>query len=113
MILRKLVLSTVGDITIVMNGVRHWNDDLRKLSTILDEVMRADCTQGEIKLRPIQCWLVQGEENAFGVEILGLIDQIVVIRKWALLLRRCRKGSKTKLELANTRHAKAEKFQGK
>ena len=111
--LRYLGLSTVGDLTLIERGTRKWNDDLRELSKITDEVMEGHCPQGNMKLRPQQCWLVQDSTEAYIAEILGFIRDDVVIRKWQLQLNKKKQKGKTVREMARPRHARADKFLGK
>jgi hypothetical protein len=84
-ILSKLSISTTGDLTVVSGGERMWNYELRGLSTVIDPAMTEECPTDNIKLRPLQCWLVQDEE-AYVAEILGFKGGEVVIRKWVLPL---------------------------
>ena len=53
-VMRRLGLSTVGDLTTVIRDERKWNSDLHNLSPIIAEIMKGDCPQGDIKLRPQQ-----------------------------------------------------------
>ena len=89
--LRDLGISTIGDLTLMERGTRRWNDDLRNLSKITEEVMMENCPQGNIKLRPQQCRLVQDNTEAYIAEILGFINAKVAIRKWQPLLSKKKK----------------------
>ena len=113
MALRHLGLSTVGDLTLVERGTRRWNDDLRKLSTITEEVMEGLCPQGDMKLRPQQCWLVQDSTEAYIAEIVGFVKQDVVIRKWQLQLHKKTRKGKTVREMARPKYARPDKFLGR
>ena len=87
-VLRRLALSTIGDLTLMDRGSRKWNDELRNLSTVADEIMKNPCPQDNMKLRPQQCWLVKDTTGAYIAEILGFIGDEVVIRKWGVLLQK-------------------------
>ena len=65
----------------VNNGVRSWNLELQGLSLIIDEVMKRDCPQDTMKLRPLQCWIIQEEKEAYVAELLGFQGERAVIRK--------------------------------
>ena len=91
MVLRRLALSTIGDLTLMDRGSRRWNEELRNLSTVIDEIMTNPCPQDNIKLRPQQCWLIKDTTEAYIAKIIGFIGDEVVIRKWGVFLQKQRK----------------------
>jgi hypothetical protein len=108
--LRRLGLSTFGDLTVYEGTQRKWNTELQ---SITEEIMALECPQGNMKLRPQQCWLVQDQTEAYVAEILGFMDQEVVIRKWVIQLSRHKKKGKLTVELTKVRLARQDKFYGK
>ena len=53
-ILSRLSLSTLGDLTTISREKRSWNKELRGFSTVIDNTMTETCPQGNIKLQPLQ-----------------------------------------------------------
>ena len=111
--LRRLGLATIGDLTTFNGERRVWNPELQYLSKITEEIMQTDCPQGNMKLRPQQCWLVQDQTEAYVAEILGFIESDAVIRKWVIQLSRYKKKGKIVIELTKVRLARHDKFLGK
>ena len=64
------------------------------------EVIEGLCPQGDMKLRPQQCWLMRDSTEAYIAEILGFVKQDVVIRKWQLQLHKKKRKGKTVREMA-------------
>ena len=83
------------------------------MSTVIDAVMQKECPQGNLKLRPQQCWLIQDEEGAYVAEVLAFQGLDTVIGKLVTLLTRRKHKGKIVTEYGSLRMARMKNLIGR
>jgi hypothetical protein len=78
-------MYTVGDFTEMNDGTRRWikeKDTLKSVMHHFELLAGIKCPQEPLVLRPAQCWMIQEKKKVIVYEILGFIQNEIVVRKW-------------------------------